>query len=59
MATYEERRAVMSELIERSSFGTPEAVAFRAITPDWVRLVILLPVLYGPPRDQPDTSEVT
>lgn len=31
----------MRELIERSSFGTPEAVAIRAQTPRWVVVFIL------------------
>jgi hypothetical protein len=35
------RRLKMSELIERSSLGTPEAKAYRALTPLWVRLLIL------------------
>lgn len=35
------RGLTMRELIERSSLGTPEAKAIRALTPLWVRLVIL------------------
>lgn len=58
MTTYDEQRAAMAELIERSSFGTPEAVALRALTPAWVREMILM-APYDPPRDQSDTSEVT
>jgi hypothetical protein len=38
------RRLTMIELIERSSLGTPEVKAIRALCPLWVKLVILAEV---------------
>lgn len=41
----------MQELIERSSFGSPEAVALRALTPLWVRIIIVNRVLAAMAED--------
>jgi hypothetical protein len=44
MDEYELRQLTMAELIERSSLGTPEAKAIRALTPRRVTLAILAAV---------------